>query len=62
MQEPLTDQQVYDLMHECMILIAHARGESTLADTALQALRIRIIQLQGALLMKIDGRLTETPE
>lgn len=62
MPKPLTDQEVYDLMHECLILISQARGESTLSDTALKALRYRIIQLQGALLMKMEGKLTETPE
>lgn len=62
MPKTLTDQQVYDLMHECLILISQARGESTLGDTALKALKYRIIELQGALLMKMEGRLKGMPE
>ena len=62
MSKPLSDQEVYDLMHEALILVAHARGQSMLADTALKALRLRIVELQGAMLMKMEGRLTGMPE
>lgn len=62
MAKPLTDTEVYDLLHKALVVITHARGESELADTALKAVRLRIIECQGAILMRMEGRLKGMPE
>ncbi len=50
---PLTNQEIYDLLHEMQIK-CRARGETTVGETTLRTANAALFQLQTALLANMD--------
>lgn len=62
MRKPISDREVYDRLHAAIIALGIDPGETTLGDTALKAARIRLIEVQAAVLMQMEGMLKDMPE
>lgn len=62
MRKPISDREVYDRLHAAIIAIGAGPGETMLGDTAMKAARLKLIEIQAAVLMQMEGLLKDMPE
>lgn len=60
MAAPLSDREVYDLLHECLMLIRDAQAETVAGRASLEAARRNLVRLQTAMMI-IEDRNSGVP-
>lgn len=58
---PLSDSEVYDLLHTLWLHAATARGETEYGENTLKAARLALFTLQAAMVMKTEGATVRMP-
>jgi hypothetical protein len=56
---PLTDGEIYELLHKLWLQVSVESGETEFGSNTLKSARVAIFALQAALLMKTEGSATE---
>lgn len=60
-KSPLSDAEVYDLLHTLWLHAAAAKGATEYGENTLKAARVSLYALQAALLMKTEKLTGQTP-
>lgn len=58
---PLSDAEVYDLLHTLWLHAAAAKGATEYGENTLKTARVSLYALQAALLMKSEGLTGQMP-
>ena len=58
---PLSDAEVYDLLHTLWLHAAAAKGATDFGENTLKTVRVSLFALQAAMVMKSEGLTGQTP-
>lgn len=58
---PLTDKEVYDLLHLLWLHAASAKGSTEYGENTLRAARVALFALQSAMVMRDEAKEDRTP-
>jgi len=58
---PLTDEQVYDALHNAWLMLGTEVGATEFGNNTLKAARLSLFTLQTTLMMKVEGITDQIP-
>ena len=58
---PLSDAEVYDLLHRLWLHAAAEKGATEFGENTLKTVRVTLFALQSAMVMKMEGLTGQTP-
>lgn len=58
---PLSDAEVYDLLHRLWLHAAAEKGATEFGESTLKTVRVSLFALQAAMVMKSEGLIGQIP-